>query len=43
MIVMAIDPGNVQSAWVIYDTLRHRVEDFGKQDNAKVRDRRVIT
>lgn len=36
MIVIAIDPGNEQSAWVLFDSVRSRVEDFGKQKNADV-------
>jgi hypothetical protein len=39
VILMAIDPGNIESAWALYDTHRHRLEDFGKQANAQIRDR----
>lgn len=36
MILLAIDPGNEQSAWVRYSTKERRLLNFGKQPNAEV-------
>lgn len=36
MRVMAIDPGNEQSAYVIYDSISHEIHDKGKALNDKV-------
>ena len=39
MLYVAIDPGNIESAWVLYDTISHKVHNAAKEPNAKVIDR----
>ena len=39
MIIMAIDPGNIDSAWVQMDSETYRPISFAKEDNGLVRDR----
>ena len=33
MLVLAIDPGNMMSAWVLYDSENHTIRGHDKQDN----------
>jgi hypothetical protein len=37
MILLAIDPGNIVSGWVLYDTETHGILDHGTQDNEALR------
>ena len=37
MIILAIDPGNIKSAWVLYDSKKKRLLDFDYQDNYNAR------
>ncbi len=36
MIILAIDPGNKESAYVVYNTKKKNVLDFGKIENSKM-------
>jgi len=38
MMILGIDPGNVQSAWVIYDKDDRQIVEFGITENEKFRD-----
>lgn len=37
MNILGIDPGPKQSGWVLWDTIYHRVEGYGHQDNEDVK------
>ena len=39
MIYLAVDPGNVVSAWVLYDSDTKEVLDFGREENEEFRSR----
>ncbi len=43
MRIIAIDPGNVKSAWVLYDTLLHRPITSGHEDNTAIVDSDLLS
>ncbi len=39
MIILAIDPGSRQSAWLVYNTLSKEIDDFGITENYELKTR----
>lgn len=39
MLVLAIDPGNEESAWLVYDSAGENIVAFSKEDNSSLRSR----